>query len=99
MADSLSPAATPTFEPFARLPGAVVPTNDLIKAMLAQGKGISDLVFSPGRPPQVEKHGELVAVEVPELPVLRPEDTTRIAADLIGTNAQALRSLEEQGSS
>jgi twitching motility protein PilT len=77
----------------------VVPTPDVIKAMLAGGKGISDLVFSPGRPPQVEKHGHLVGVEIPEMPVLRPEDTARIASDLIGANAQAQRSLQEQGSS
>ena len=30
--------------------------------MLDVGTGISDLIFSPGRPPQVERYGELVAV-------------------------------------
>jgi len=99
MPDSLSaPAGAPALEPFGSLAPAVVPTADVIKAMLAHGRGISDLVFSPGRPPQVEQHGELVAVELPALRVLRPDDTARIAADLIGTNAQALRSLGEQGS-
>ena len=39
--------------------------------MLDSGKGISDLVFSPGRPPQVEKQGHLVAVTVPQMPLLR----------------------------
>ncbi len=86
------------FEGFANLGPAVVPTIDLIKAMLAVGKGVSDLVFSPGRPPQVEKHGELVAVSVPGMEVLRSNDTTRVAADLIGSNLQALRTLQEQGS-
>src|SRR6476620_9617774 len=90
MSESLAPgAATAVLDRFADLPPAVVPTPALIKAMLAQGKGISDLVFSPGRAPQVEKHGELVATEIPEMPSLRPEDTARIAADLIGSNAQA----------
>jgi twitching motility protein PilT len=74
-----------------------VRTADLINAMLDVGAGISDLVLSPGRAPQVELHGELVAVDVPDLPVLRPGDTARIAADLIGTNQQAQRTLEEQG--
>jgi twitching motility protein PilT len=83
---------------FADIGPAVVSTVDLIKAMLAEGKGVSDLVFSPGRPPQVEKHGELVAVSVPDLPILRSDDTTRLAADLIGSNVQALRTLKEQGS-
>jgi twitching motility protein PilT len=66
--------------------------------MLASGAGISDLVFSPGRPPQVEKHGELVAVQVPELPMLKPEDTARIANDLLRDNQVFKRTLEEQGS-
>jgi twitching motility protein PilT len=86
------------FEAFANLGPAAVSTTDLIKAMLAVGKGVSDLVFSPGRPPQVEKHGELVAVPVPGLELLRSDDTTRVAADLIGSNVQALRTLQEQGS-
>jgi len=83
---------------FANVGPAVVPTIDVIKSMLSTGKGISDLVFSPGRPPQVEKHGELVAASVPGLAILRPHDTARVAADLIGSNAQALRTLIEQGS-
>jgi twitching motility protein PilT len=77
-------------------PGAVA-TATLITTMLDSGKGISDLIFSPGRPPQVEKHGDLTAVEIPELPMLHPTDTARVARDLIGGNAQALRSLREQG--
>src|SRR5205085_1336577 len=80
-------------------PGAPPPitTAALITAMVDSGKGISDLVFSPGRPPQVEKSGELVAVNVPQLPLLRAEDTSRIAGDLIAGNAQALQTLKQQG--
>lgn len=66
-------------------------------AMLDSGKGISDLVFSPGRPPQVEKQGQLTAVAMPQLPVLRPQDTARIAGDLIRGNDTAVRTLAEQG--
>jgi twitching motility protein PilT len=65
--------------------------------MLASGKGISDLVFSPGRPPQVEKHGELVPVQIPELPMLRPEDTARITTDLLQGNQTFRETLEQQG--
>jgi len=75
-----------------------VSTPDLVKAMLAAGPGVSDLIFSPGRPAQVEQHGELVAVPLPNLPALGPNDTARIALDLIGSNEQALRNLKEQGS-
>jgi twitching motility protein PilT len=74
-----------------------ITTPALIQTMLASGAGISDLVFSPGRPPQVEKHGDLVAVAVPDLPMLGPEDTARIGADLIGNNALHRRNLDEQG--
>ncbi len=79
--------------------GAVdrIDTAVLIVAMLESGQGISDLIFSPGRPPQVEQHGELTAVVVPGLPLLVPDDTARIARDLIGNNEQAMRMLKEQG--
>ena len=40
------------------------PTDALVARMLDSGEGISDLVFSPGRPPQVEQHGELTPVPV-----------------------------------
>jgi twitching motility protein PilT len=79
-------------------PGAIE-TPTLIGAMLDSGKGISDLVFSPGRPPQVERHGELVAVVVPGLESLTPEDTARISRDLIDGNVQALHALEHEGAS
>jgi twitching motility protein PilT len=72
-------------------------TPALITAMLGSSPGISDLIFSPARPPQVEKHGELTAVDVPEVPMLRAEDTAQVARDLIGGNAHALRALKEQG--
>jgi len=98
MSDASAPPSDPAqFDAFANLGPPAIPTIELIKAMLAEGKGVSDLVFSPGRAPQVEKHGELVSVAVPAVPVLRSEDTTRIAADLIGENLQAQRTLKEQG--
>jgi twitching motility protein PilT len=72
-------------------------TPAVITAMLESGSGISDLIFSPARPPQVEKHGELAAVEIPELAVLRAEDTAQVARDLLGGNDHALRTLKEEG--
>jgi twitching motility protein PilT len=74
-----------------------IPTPNLIQQMLDSGKGISDLVFSPGRPPQVERFGELVTVPVAEVPTLRPEDTAGLARDLISDNETYLRTLMEQG--
>jgi twitching motility protein PilT len=78
-------------------PSTPIETLQLITALLDSGAGISDLILSPGRPPQVERHGNLVVVAIPELPVLRPEDTARIADDLIGGNEQLRRTLKEQG--
>jgi twitching motility protein PilT len=76
---------------------AAVQANDLIHAMLDAGPGISDLIFSPGRPPQVERHGELTPVPVPGCPVMRAPDTLHLARELIGGNEHALRTLKEQG--
>ena len=73
------------------------PTAGVIGMMLDSGPGISDLVFSPGRPPQVERFGELTPVKVPGLDVLRPEDTAGLACDLIHGNEVILRTLKEQG--
>ena len=74
-----------------------IPTAALIQQMLDSGRGISDLVFSPGRPPQVERFGELVTVGVTEVPILRAEDTAAIARDLINENETYLRALADQG--
>jgi len=69
----------------------------MILAMLDVGEGVSDLLFSPGRPPQVERHGELTAVSIPSIPMLKPEHTVQIARELIAGSHQALRALDEHG--
>jgi twitching motility protein PilT len=73
-------------------------TNALLIAMLRAAGQVSDLVFSPGRPPQVGVHGQLIPVQAPRLGQLTPDDTRRIASDLIGNNKQAITMLREQGS-
>jgi twitching motility protein PilT len=75
-----------------------VPTDTLIGTMLDCGSGISDLIFSPGRPPQVERYGELVEVKIDGLPALRHDDTAGVACDLIRNNETVLRTLLESGS-
>ena len=69
----------------------------MIMAMLDSGEGISDLIFSPGRPPQVERHGRLTPVDIPQVPLLQPEHTARVACELIAGNGHALLSLHEHG--
>jgi twitching motility protein PilT len=88
-----------TLELFGALPGdnSSMFTPAVIMAMLDSGAGISDLVFSPGRPPQVERHGQLAVVPIAELPLLEAEHTARIARDLIGPNEHLLRVLKQDG--
>ena len=104
--DSVSPAASTT-PPAPAAPGAAAPgrpaaqivrTPALIASMIAAAKDASDLIFSPGRAPQVDMHGGLIQLKIPGIGVLTPEDTARIAADLIGRNSIALQKLKEQGS-
>jgi len=78
--------------------GGSVGTTELFAAMLRASDKVSDLIFSPGRPPQVEIHGQLRAVEIGGAGTLTADDTRRIAADLIGANKQAITALREQGS-
>jgi twitching motility protein PilT len=59
---------------------------------------ISDLIMSPGSFPVVEVTGKLVPVKISGLPPLTPDDTRRIAYELIGGNKQALDSLQTMGS-
>jgi twitching motility protein PilT len=75
-----------------------VATPALLAAMLRAAEKISDLIFSPGRPPQVQVYGQLIPVQVPGLGNLTADDTRRLAADLIGDNKQAVATLREQGS-
>jgi twitching motility protein PilT len=75
-----------------------VATPALLSAMLRAADKISDLVFSPGRPPQVQVHGQLIPVQVAGLASLTPDDTRHIAVDLIGENKQAVATLREHGS-
>jgi twitching motility protein PilT len=94
--DVLNPAGE-SFAPLSA-PEAKYPTPSLISAMLRVSEKVSDLIFSPGREPQVELHGKLTRVKIPEVGVLNAEDTARIAADLIGRNELAVRKLREDGS-
>jgi len=66
--------------------------------MLRASTRVSDLIFSPGSLPHIEVSGLLVPVKITGLPPLTPQDTRRIAEELIGGNEQALTALREQGS-
>lgn len=75
-----------------------VSTPDLIAAMLHGRDKVSDLIFSPGRAPQIETRGELVELPFQGLERLTPQQTIAIAEDLIGTNPIAAEQLKKNGS-
>jgi twitching motility protein PilT len=75
-----------------------VPTATIIASMLRASGKISDLIFSPGRAPQVEISGQLAQLKIPGVGVLSSEDTARIAGDLIGHNTHAVDKLRTEGS-
>jgi twitching motility protein PilT len=58
----------------------------------------SDVIFSPGRPPQVEADGSLVTIDVPGAGVLTADDTARITSEIIGPNRMASEKLAHDGS-
>jgi twitching motility protein PilT len=72
-------------------------THALLAAILRANDQVSDLIFSPGRLPQVEIHGQLIMVQGTGIRLFSADDTRRIASDLIGENKQAIGLLREQG--
>src|ERR1700691_4108055 len=87
-AASAATAAAPAPAPFS--------TPALLTAMLKASPKISDLFFSPGKPPLVEITGKLIPAGGAR--ALTSEDTRRIANDLIGANQLAVDNLKELGS-
>ena len=90
------PAPVPTNPVPASAPAVSTPV--IIATMLRAAPKISDLIFSPGRAPQVEVNGELLQLKIPGVGILKPDDTARIAADLMGRSKHALEKLKEEGS-
>ncbi|HWN98663.1 MAG TPA: PilT/PilU family type 4a pilus ATPase [Blastocatellia bacterium] len=66
--------------------------------MLSVSSRISDLIFSPGRSPQVELMGKLTPVKVEGMQVLTPAHTAAIAKALLGNNKVGEESLDKNGS-
>ena len=89
------PATAPT-APTA--PGATPNFISVLRAMLSVSDKVSDLIFSPGRPPQIELVGKLQGVNVPGLEKLTPAHTSAIAKLIIGNHQEAAQNLEKHGS-
>ena len=81
-------------------PPAPPPLNfiSILREMLRASDKVSDLIFSPGRPPQIELAGKLVPVRIPGLEKLTPAHTAGIAKLIIANQQAALESLEKSGS-
>lgn len=75
-----------------------VPIPALLLAMLGVSSKVSDLILSPGSFPVVELSGKLTPVKISGMAPLTPEDTRRIAYELIASNQQATDSLQNLGS-
>src|SRR4051794_2037898 len=87
------PTDAPAYETAVR-----VPTAQLVAAMLKDRESVSDLIFSPGRSPQIEMKGELVPLPFRGLEQLTPEQTAAIVEDLMGSNTASRQQLKETGS-
>src|ERR1700722_19645432 len=66
--------------------------------MLGVSGKVSDLILSPGSFPMVELSGKLTPVKISGMPPLTPEDTRRIAYELIEDNKQAVDAVQTLGS-
>jgi len=66
--------------------------------MLKARGHVSDLIFSPGRAPQIELSGQLVELKFKGLEHLTPQDTQLLARDLMSNNDHAIGKLERDGS-
>jgi twitching motility protein PilT len=75
-----------------------MPIPALLLAMLGVSTKVSDLILSPGSFPMVELSGKLTPVKISGMTPFTPEDTRRIAYELIGDNKQATDALQTQGS-
>src|ERR1700704_1559241 len=89
-------AVVPT-PPASPQPPRLIHTAQLITAMVKSHGHVSDLIFSPGRAPQIEMNGQLVELKYKGLESLTPQDTMTIANDIMGKNETPLRKLEQDG--
>src|SRR5260370_37282991 len=73
-------------------------TAQLVAAMLKSSTHVSDLIFSPGRAPQIEVSGQLTELKFKGLECLSSQDTLSIANDIMGKNETPIRKLEPDAS-
>src|SRR5213594_2221435 len=79
-------------------PSGSLNIGTILHQMLGVSDKVSDLIFSPGRPPQIELVGKLQAVPATGIEKLTPAHTAGIAKLIIGNHENAAESLEKYGS-
>lgn len=72
--------------------------HQVLHQMLAAGDKVSDLIFSPGRPPQVELTGDLQGVPIPGLEKLTAGHIKSIADVMLLGNEQGIETFDKKGS-
>jgi twitching motility protein PilT len=97
MPPQISPAQMPAPSP-APAGQRTIHTAQLVGAMLKSSPHVSDLIFSPGRAPQIEVSGQLMELKYKGLECLSSQDTLSIANDIMGKNESSSRKLEQDGS-
>ncbi len=73
--------------------------HNVLQRMLAVDSKVSDLIFSPGRPPQVELTGDLQGVPIPGLEMLKAPQIKAMSDIMLRGNEQGLETLDKKGSS
>ncbi|MBK9165303.1 MAG: PilT/PilU family type 4a pilus ATPase [Acidobacteria bacterium] len=90
-----SARATPVTQP---IQSAKDIFHNILRRMLAAGDKVSDLIFSPGRPPQVELSGDLEPVPIPGYEMLKPQHIKAFVDVMLEGNRQGNESLDAKGS-
>jgi len=87
MPPATAPAQVPAPSSHPPRKGRFIPPQ-LVAAMLKSNSHVSDLIFSPGRAPQVEVSGQLTELKYKGLECLSSQDTLSIANDIMGKTSR-----------
>lgn len=80
------------------LPQHVQTFHNVLHRMFNAGDKVSDLIFSPARPPQVELSGDLEGVPITGLESLKPQHIKAFADIMLEGNQQGQESFDRKGS-
>lgn len=93
-----NPASAPAPDAITAAEKNIQSFQNVLRRMLAVDSKVSDLIFSPGRPPQVELTGDLQGVPIPGLEKLKPPQIKAMVELMLIGNEQGLETLDKNGS-